>query len=152
MRLRFSRTADYGLRAALEVAGVPDGSLVTRRTIAGATGAPTSVLAQALAGLVRGGVLSAYAGRNGGYRLARPADEVTIHDVVLAVDGPERAERCVLHEGVCSWEGACPFHGFLVTAQERFLDALRETSLADVLGGHSSTSIPGGGIVTESDD
>ena len=149
MRLRFSRAADYGLRAALEVARVPDGPLVTRRAIAGATGAPTSVLAQALAGLVRGGVLAAHAGRNGGYRLARAADEVTIHDVILAVDGPDREERCVLSDGVCSWEGACPFHGFLVAAQERFLDALRDTSLADVLDGHSPTAVPRGGAVTE---
>ena len=149
MRLRFSRTADYGLRAALEVARIPDGPLVTRRAIAGATGAPTSVLAQALAGLVRGGVLAAHAGRNGGYRLARAADEVTIHDVVLAVDGPDREERCVLSDGVCSWEGACPFHGFLVAAQERFLDALRDTSLADVLNGSTPTNVPRARAVTE---
>jgi len=149
MRLRFSRTADYGLRAALEVARIPDGSLVTRRAIAGATGAPPSVLAQALAGLVRAGVLAAHAGRHGGYRLARPAGEVSIHDVVFAIDGPERTERCVLHEGVCSWEGACPFHGFLVAAQEQFLDVLRATSLADVLGGLPPTSAPEAVTVTE---
>jgi Rrf2 family protein len=142
MRLRFSRTADYGLRAALEVARVPAGSRVTRHAIARATDAPPSVLAQALAGLVRAGLLAALAGRHGGYQLARPADEVSIYDVVFAIDGAERAERCVLHEGVCSWEGACPFHGVLVTAQEQFLDTLRATSLADVLGGFPPASAP----------
>jgi len=140
MRLRFSRTADYGLRAALEVARVPAGSRVTRHAIARATNAPPSVLAQALAELVRAGLLSALAGRHGGYQLARPAGEVSIYDVVLAIDGAGRTERCVLHEGVCSWEGACPFHGVLVTAQEQFLDTLRTTSLADVLGGFPPAS------------
>jgi Rrf2 family protein len=133
MRLRFSRTADYGLRAALEIAGSSDGELVPRHVIARVTDAPASVLAQALAPLVRAGVLAARAGPRGGYRLARPADQLSIYDIVVAIDGAEHEERCVLHESVCSWTGACPFHSFLIAAQERFLDSLRATSLADVI-------------------
>jgi Rrf2 family protein len=133
MRLRFSRTADYSLRAALEVARAPAGALVTRRAIAAATDAPASVLAQALATLVRAGILEAHAGPRGGYRLARASHEVSIYDVVVAIDGEEHEERCVLRESACSWTGACPFHSFLVAAQDRFLDGLRSTTLADVL-------------------
>jgi Rrf2 family protein len=133
MRLRFSRTADYGLRATLEVARAAEGRLVSRRELSQVTNAPLSVLAQPLAALVRAEVLVARAGPRGGYRLARPAREVSVYDVVLAIDGAGGPERCVLHEGVCSWEGACPFHAVLVNAQERFVDALRATSLADVL-------------------
>lgn len=132
-RLRFSRTADYGLRAALEVARVPAGSLVTRRVIAGVTDAPPSVLAQALAALVRGGLLAARAGPRGGYRLARPATDISIHDVVTAIDTDEGEQQCVLRESACSWTGYCPFHPFLAEAQERFLETLRGTSLADVI-------------------
>ena len=135
MRLRFSRTADYGLRAALEVARAVDGRLVSRRELSRVTGAPLSVLAQPLAALVRADVLVAQAGPRGGYRLARPAGDVSVYDVVLAIDGEGRQERCVLHEGVCSWEGACPFHPVLAAAQERFTDTLQATSLADVLAG-----------------
>ncbi|HET9938458.1 MAG TPA: Rrf2 family transcriptional regulator, partial [Gaiella sp.] len=101
----------------------------------GVTGAPLSVLAQPLAALVRAEVLAAQAGPRGGYRLARAAREISVYDVVLAIDGEARPERCVLHEGVCSWEGACPFHAVLATAQERFTDTLRSTSLEDVLTG-----------------
>ena len=137
MRLRFSRTADYGLRAMLEVARAPKGMLVSRRELSRATGAPLSVLAQPLAALVRADILRAQAGPRGGYRLARPAGDVSVFDVVVAIDGEGRQERCVLHEGVCSWEGACPFHAVLADAQERFADTLRATSLADVLGGTS---------------
>lgn len=127
--------ADYGLRAALEVARAAEGELVTRRAIARVTDAPASVLAQSLAALVRARVLIAHAGPRGGYRLARPARDVSVYDVVLAIEGAERDERCVLHGGACSWEGACPFHAFLATAQQRFLDTLRAASLADVLAG-----------------
>lgn len=135
MRLRFSRTADYGLRAALEIARAPEDTLVTRHAVAQATSAPASVLAQALALLVRAGLLIARAGPRGGYRLARPADELSIYEIVIAIDSDEHDERCVLREAACSWEGACPFHGFLVNAQEQFLDTLRATTLADILAG-----------------
>ena len=135
MRLRFSRTTDYGLRAALEVARAPQGTLVTRHAIARATDAPASVLAQSLAGLVRAGILDGQAGPRGGYSLARPADHVTIYDVVTAIDPNDREERCVLREGVCSWEGACPFHAFLAQAQDRFVESLQAHTLADVLAG-----------------
>ena len=133
MRLRFSRTTDYGLRAALEIARAAEGQLVTRQAIAQATGAPVSVIAQPLAALVRAGLLGARAGPHGGYRLARPAAEVSIHEVVIALEGEARPERCVLHEGACSRQEACPFHAVLEAAQQRFLDTLRATTLADVL-------------------
>lgn len=141
MHLRFSRTSDYGLRAALEVARAPDGKLVTRHAIARATEAPASVLAQALAALVRAGMLTGQAGPRGGYRLAQPAEEISIHDVVVAIDGPPETKRCVLHETECSVDSPCPFHGFLVAAQERFFDTLRTTTLADVI---AADATPGG--------
>ena len=135
MRLRFSRTADYGLRAALEIARAPEGSLVTRHAVARATSAPASVLAQALASLVRAGLLIARAGPRGGYRLSRPTDELSIYEIVIAIDSDEHDERCVLRETACSWEGACPFHAFLINAQDQYLDTLRATTLADILAG-----------------
>ena len=133
MRLRSSRTADYGLRAALEVARAKGDRRVSRRELSGATGAPFSVLAEPLAALVRADVLAAQAGPHGGYRLARRAEEISVLEVVDAIDGKDHEERCVLHEGACSWVGACPFHAVLATAQERFTEVLRSTSLADVL-------------------
>lgn len=133
MRLRFSRTTDYGLRAALEVARAPEGTLVTRHAIAHTTDAPASVLAQSLASLVRAGILDGQAGPRGGYSLARPADAVSIYDVVKAIDGEETEQRCVLRKGACTWEGHCPFHPFLAQAQERFIETLQANTLADIL-------------------
>lgn len=133
MRLRFSRTADYGLRAALEIARADGDRRVSRRELSQATGAPFSVLAEPLAALVRAEVLAAQAGPHGGYLLAKRTEEISVLDVVEAIDGEGPPPRCVLHDGACSWEGACPFHAVLATAQERFTEVLRSTSLADVL-------------------
>lgn len=146
MRLRFSRTADYALRAALEIAAAPDGTLLTRRQVAAATRAPDSILAQVLAQLVRGGVLVARAGPKGGYRLGRPRSEVTVHDVVTAIDGGPTEQRCVLRDQVCSWTGACPFHAVMTRAQESFLATLRETTLADVIRSGSPDALGASGV------
>jgi Rrf2 family protein len=143
MRLRFSRTADYGLRAALEVARAPAGALVPRRRIAEAVHAPPAVLAQALAPLVRAGHLVAQTGPKGGYRLARSAADTSVYQIVIAIDA-EGAQRCVLHERACGAQVPCPFHAFLAAAQERFVDALRATSLADVLANAPALTFTGG--------
>ena len=140
MKLRFSRTADYALRAALEIARVPDTELVTRRALADAINAPTSILAQVLATLAREDILAAHAGPKGGYQLARPAGDVSVYEVVTAIDGEDHEERCVLRESICSWTGACPFHPVMARAQERFLDTLRTTTLADVLAGDTTVT------------
>ncbi len=137
MRLRFSRIADYAVRAALEIARVDGDHLVTRRALAEATDAPHAVLAQALAPLVRAELLVAQAGPRGGYRLARAPEAIAIYDIVRAVDGDAREGRCVLHERPCAVERACPFHPFLETAQEHFIAALQRASLADVVAAGS---------------
>ena len=128
MRLRFPVQPTTAYERRSRSRGAPVGELATRHAVARATDAPASVLAQALAALVRAHVLVARAGRHGGYRLSRPAAELSIYDIVSAIDTDEHEQRCVLREKVCSWTGACPFHAVLVGAQERFLDTLRETS------------------------
>jgi Rrf2 family protein len=131
VRLRFSRRADYAIRAALELAR--DGGQRTSEHIARATGAPGGVVAQALSDLARVGIVQAVVGRTGGYLLARPASEISVLEVVEAVDPIGRVvTQCVLHERVCSHEGACPFHATMVAAQEAFRAALERETLADV--------------------
>lgn len=133
MELRFSRRADYGIRAALELARAGD-RLVKRREIAAAVDAPASVLAQTLADLVRAGIARAVAGPRGGYSLGRPATAITMLDVIHAIEPPPGARRCVLHERACRDEGACPFHHVVVEAEEAYLAPLRAATLAAVAG------------------
>jgi Rrf2 family protein len=141
LRLRFSRTADYSLRAALEIARAADGELATRHRIADAVEAPASVLAQALAGLVRAGLLVGHAGPHGGYELARPAYQISIYEIVSTIDGEGWLESCVLHERACSPDDPCAFHEFLVAAQECFVAVLRRTTLADLAAAPEEASL-----------
>jgi Rrf2 family protein len=132
VRSPFSRRTDYAIRAAVEIARA-DGRRVKRHPIAAAIDAPTTVVAQALADLVRGGVVEAAAGRTGGYVLHRPAREITVADVVAAVEADHEA-RCVLEERRCSDGAPCPLHATLAEADDAYTARLATTSLAVLAG------------------
>lgn len=132
MRSPFSRRTDYAIRAAVEIAR-HDGERVKRHPIAAAIDAPATVVAQALADLVRGGIVTAFAGRTGGYVLSREAHQLNIADVVAAVE-VEPEPRCVLEERGCADAAPCALHATLHDANEAFTDRLRAQSLASLAG------------------
>ena len=86
--MRVSAKADYAVRACAELAISPQGEPIAVDTLAAGQGLPTSFLERILGDLRRGGVVLSVRGRSGGYRLARPAAEITLADVMRAVEGP----------------------------------------------------------------
>ena len=86
--MRVSAKADYAVRACAELAASPHGDPVRADDLAVGQQLPVAFLERILGDLRRGGVVTSVRGRSGGYRLARPADEITLADVIRAVDGP----------------------------------------------------------------
>jgi Rrf2 family protein len=87
--MRLSARVDYALRAVCELAslGVP-GHLVTADRLATAQEIPPKFLESILLQLRRGGIVSAQRGPDGGYRLARPAGEISLAEIIRVIDGP----------------------------------------------------------------
>jgi Rrf2 family protein len=84
--VRTTAKADYAVRAAVELASA--GGLVTAEHIAEIQGIPANFLENILRDLRRGGIVESRRGQQGGYQLARPATEISIADVIRAVEGP----------------------------------------------------------------
>jgi Rrf2 family protein len=102
--VRPSKTARYALHAALEMALCADEAV----TVAGAAqrlGLPRAALAKVFQQLVRSGLALGSRGIGGGYRLARPARQISVLDVLQAFEAPDLAGRCLLVE---RGDGACP--------------------------------------------
>lgn len=97
-----------------------------------ATGIPVGYVPQVMGDLVRAGLVANRRGRHGGYRLARPADEVSLLAIVEAVEGDSRRRTCVLRGGPCRVDGVCDVHDAFSRAQEALIGSLAEVSLADV--------------------
>jgi Rrf2 family protein len=93
--MKLSRASSYALHALAYLAGEKPARAVTSRQLATADGTPERFLLKLLRPLVSGGILKSLKGPNGGYRLARPPKEVTLLEVVAAVDGPIRG-FCIL--------------------------------------------------------
>ena len=86
--MRISAKADYAVRAAIELATSPDGRPVKAERIATAQDIPLNFLENILGELRHAGIVRSQRGADGGFRLAKPAERVTIADVMRAVEGP----------------------------------------------------------------
>ncbi|CAN5626756.1 Rrf2 family transcriptional regulator [soil metagenome] len=143
MRLELTRRADYAVRASLALAR-STGTLRSGRYLADATNIPPRFVAQVMGDLVAAGLVEGRTGRAGGYRLARPAGEVSLLEVVEAVEGDARRRTCVLRSSPCSRDGVCEVHHIFSAAQDALLARLADASLASV-----GASWPAGGPSVE---
>lgn len=133
MDLTLSRRGDYVVRAAISLArGWREDRYFKVREIASAMDLPPSYTPHILGVLVKAGLGVARAGRAGGYRLARPPEEVTILEVVEAAEGPLQPSRCTLRGGPCYWDEVCPVHEPWSRASEALRAALGAATLAEV--------------------
>ena len=134
MDLALTRRGDYAVRAALCLArAAGDGRYVKIREVAGTMALPASYTPQVLRLLAGAGLAEARAGREGGYRLIRPPDEVALLEVVEAAEGTFDLSRCILRGGPCHWEQTCAVHGAWSAAVEAWRNSLRQTTLADLV-------------------
>ena len=133
MRLELTRRGDYAVRAmlALSAAG-PGAPPLSARRIAEQMAIPARFLPHVLADLVAAGLVTARTGRAGGYRLARPPAEISLLEVITAVEGDARRRACVLRGIPCGTDGFCAVHGVFMAAQDAMLDELARATLADV--------------------
>ena len=131
---------EYGLHCLLYLAGPPHGvDSASVRDLAELQGLPIDYAAKLFTKLRRAGLVASTEGRNGGFRLARPAGEISVLDVVRAIDGRKPLfdcrdvrKQCVLFEGRAPrWaaDGVCSIHAVMLAAERQMNDALATQSL-----------------------
>lgn len=96
-------------------------------------GTSTGFLSQALSPLTAHRWVRSEPGPTGGYRVTVDVAEVSLRDVIEAVEGPTDTGRCVLEDRACREAGSCALHSAWVQARTRLLDDLGATSLASLL-------------------
>jgi len=134
--MQLSTKGRYAVMAMTDLAAQDAGSTVPLAAIAARQQISRPYLEQLFARLRRQGLVSAVRGPGGGYRLARPAADLTVADVVRAVDEPLRATRCPGGERGCMKDGArCLTHELWEETGRQIQSYLAGVSLADVSAG-----------------
>jgi Rrf2 family protein len=132
--MRVSAKVDYALRAALELAAAGDGPTKGER-ISQAQDIPLKFLENILLELRHGGLVQSQRGADGGYWLARPAEEIKLADVIRAVEGPLANVRGSRPEVVEYAGPAAKLQDVWVALRANMRAVLEELTLADVASG-----------------
>ena len=128
----YSKTAKYAVLALAEVALCPSERPVSTKQIAASASVPYPLLAKIVGQLRRAGLVQAARGKHGGILLTRPAEEITIQDVVIAMDGPDVLNNCPLFLTPCTCERECSLHPLWRPARDAVVRFFEKSTLQDV--------------------
>jgi Rrf2 family protein len=128
MRLEITRRSDLATRALIELAH--QGRRMKSAELAGAIGTTPGFLSQAMTPLAARGWVRSEPGPTGGYLLGVDLAEVSVLDVIEAIEGPSDVGRCVLEDRPCGNAGPCALHQPWQRARTQLLDELSSASLA----------------------
>ena len=128
----YSRPCEYALRALTHITVNKDAQLIRAQEIAEIEKLPAPYLAKLLQQLARAGLLVSVKGPKGGFGLARSPSEISLLEVVSAVDGEEGFTRCAVGLAECSDSAPCPLHDTWVPLRTEILDYMAGMSLADL--------------------
>jgi Rrf2 family protein len=129
-----SQTAEYALRTVLFLGEHPDRTRVRVGELADSLEIPQNYLSKTLHQLARAGVLASSRGKLGGFRLARPADRISLAEVIAPFGGPTATRSCLLGRAVCSDQNPCAAHARWKGVSAQVADFFRETTVAELLG------------------
>jgi Rrf2 family protein len=132
VQIALDRRGDYSVRAVLDLARHYGTGRRKAREIARVMDIPVRYLPQLLTPLVRGGLVAATAGPEGGYALTREPATVSLLEVIEAAEGPLESPVCVLRGGPCDWAETCPVHEPWSRARSALAAELRGTTFAEL--------------------
>ncbi len=124
-----NQTAEYALRAVVHLAKQGPNGTMQSGEIAAALDVPTNYLSKIMHQLAYNGILWSRRGRGGGFRLGRPASELTIADVVRPFDNLSRYQTCLLGNPHCSDATACEAHKRWGPLAAQVMEFARQTTI-----------------------
>ncbi len=140
--MRLSDGVEWGVHICVLLAAIPNDAALPAAKLAEYHGLPAAYLAKHLQALAGAGVLTTVKGARGGYRLGRPASEITVLDVVEAIDGDESAFRCTeirrrgpMAQPAREYTKLCGIHVAFTRADEAWRAELAQTTITDLLLG-----------------
>jgi Rrf2 family protein len=131
----YSRSAEYAIRAFVQLANVPEGKYAMVKQIAEEADIPAHFLAKILQQLARKGFLRSSKGPTGGFSLRVPASELNLLAIVDSMDGLADFERCPAGMAECNDQAPCGMHDNWKALRNRIMEYLERTTILDLAKG-----------------
>lgn len=128
-----SKACEYGLRAMLYLASTPTGSYVASRTVSDDLGLPYPFFAKVVQTLAQAQLLTSQRGPSGGIALAKDATEISLIEVVTAIDGTSLFSACVLGLPGCGLDQPCPLHAQWASTRTRIHELFQTATIASLV-------------------
>lgn len=125
--MQITRQADYALRAMVYLSRIEPNLRAATKKIAEVQKIPPSFLAKIISQLSIAGLIHTSRGAHGGVVLSRPAAEISLLEVVEAIDGPIALNECTVAPGNCEMADDCPLHQIWQETQDDLVSKLRNT-------------------------
>ena len=139
--MQITRQADYALRAMIYLTQIEPNQRAATSQIAEEQHIPPSFLAKIISQLSIAGLIHTSRGARGGVSLARSPEEISILEVVEAIDGPIALNECSQNPGACPFGEDCPLRALWCETQETLVERLRTTSFAQFLSAEPARQI-----------
>ncbi len=130
--MQITRQGDYAIRSVLYLARQPFKKISFVAEISEEYNIPRSFLAKILQKLVKAKIVKSYRGVKGGFSLARQAREISMLDVIEAIEGKISLNVCLKDKKNCIFSRQCPVTHVWATVQARFLEVLKKTNFAEL--------------------
>lgn len=130
--MKITRACDYAMRALIYMAGKPAGTLFMRSELARLSNVPDSFLGKIMQNLAKAGILVSERGKKGGFRLEKELDEISMYDVITAVEGDLKITDCLVDESYCEKTGGCNVRKAWHDIQHSLVSQLQAVSLKDL--------------------
>lgn len=127
--MQITRAADYAVRVMVHLSSLPQGSRLQKSAIVELSEAPESFLSKVLQRMVAQGLITSWRGSGGGFELAKPPEEISVLNVVEAIDGPMNLNLCVPGSSGCERSLACAVHPVWVEAREALVKVLNRATM-----------------------
>jgi len=137
--MQITRQADYAVRAVLYLARAGEQRTATS-SIAEQQKIPPSFLAKIISQLSIAGLLHTSRGARGGVTLARDPKEITLLDVIEAIDGPILLNECVANSGPCAFDENCPLRPVWCDAQQELVQRLKSMDFGTLLANRQASA------------
>jgi Rrf2 family protein len=131
--MQITRQADYAVRAVLHLARMNGKQRAATSQVAKEQHIPPSFLAKIISQLSIAGLLHTSRGARGGVTLARQPGDITLLEVIEAIDGPIMLNECVGENGICTFEDDCPLRPVWCEAQDELVTRLKDTNFQQLL-------------------